>query len=106
MKDRMILGYMLLACKQLNYTKGEARDLLGELSILLETKTDEEIEEGFQWYMELDGNEIKTEVKLTKTGIKPKNPRKITRFPEGYRSKLSIENEKLIKLLRSISNPY
>ncbi|MEQ2529572.1 hypothetical protein WMO40_23140 [Bacillaceae bacterium CLA-AA-H227] len=100
MKDRLILGYMLLACKQLNYTKEEARDLIGELLILLETKTDEEIEEGFQWYME-----YKMEVKPTKTGIKPKNPRKITSFPEGYRSKLSIENEKLIKLLRSISNP-
>lgn len=104
MKDRLILGYMLLACKQLNYTKEEVRDLLGELS-MLETKTDEEIEEGFQWYMELGRNKNKMEVKLTKTGIKPKNPRKITRFPEGYRSKLSIENEKLIRLLRSISNP-
>lgn len=105
MEDRLILGYMLLACKQLNYAKEEVRDLLGELSILLETKTDEEIEEGFQWYMELGRNEDKKEAKLTKTGITPKNPRKITRFPEGYRSKLSIQNEKLIKLLRSISNP-
>lgn len=105
MKDRLILGYILLACKRLNYSKKEARNLLGEMSILLETKTDEEIEEGFQWYMEFDGNENKMEVKPTKTGIKPKNTRKITRFPEGYRSKLSLENEKLIKLLRSISNP-
>lgn len=104
-KDRLILGYMLLACKRLNYTKKEARDLLGELSILLETKTDEDIEEGFQWYMELEGSENKTEMKPTKTGVRPRNPKKITRFPEGYRSKLSIENDKLIKLLRSISNP-
>jgi hypothetical protein len=105
MKDRMILGYMLLACKQLNYTKEEVRNFIGELSILLETKTEEEIEEGFQWYMELDESENKIENKPTKMDIKPKNPRKITRFPEGYRSKLSIENEKIIRLLRSISNP-
>lgn len=100
MKDRLILGYMLLACKQLNYTKEEARDLLGEMSILLETKTDEEIEEGFQWYMELDGNENKTEVKPTKTGIKPKNPRKITHLSNKSKSKLTIENERLIGLIR------
>lgn len=33
---------------------------------------------------------------------KGKKPRKITRLPEGKKSKIEIENEKLLKLLRGL----
>ncbi|GAE37596.1 hypothetical protein [Halalkalibacter akibai] len=104
MNDRTILGYILLACKKLNYTKEEARKLIAEVSILLITKTDEELEDGFQWYKELEEKDIKTEMKQTEMGIKPRKPKRITKFPEGYRSKLSKENERIINLIRTLKD--
>jgi hypothetical protein len=102
MKDRLFLSFILLACKKLKYSKKEARDLLVELSILMETKSDEEAEEGFQWYESLEEERRKNqEIQPPKKGIKPKDPKKVTRFSKNYRSKLSKENERLLELIRS-----
>ena len=103
MNDKVILGYLLLACKQLNYTKNEARDLLREMSILMVTKTDEEAEEGFRWYKKLEEKNVEDKkLQTTKKDFKPIKARKITTLPKNYKSKLAKENERLLKLLRSM----
>ena len=110
MKDRPILGCLLLACKQLNYTKNEARDLLGEVSILLETMAVEEADEGYSWYASLDKVEEKkiekvllsnSDVLKVRNKIIPKNPKRTTTISKNYESKLEKDNKKLLELIRS-----
>ena len=91
---------MLLACKQLNYSKDQTRKLLGEMYYMFDLKTEDEAEnQGFEWYNNLEHESGKTLFKEKKPKVISK---KITKLPDNYRSKMSIENEKLIKLLRSI----
>lgn len=104
------LGFLLLACKQLNYSKVETRDILCETLILMQTKTSEEADEGFKWYADLNNENEKNNnksvpsdrnVNLVKQKLLGKSPI-ITRVPDSYESQLSKENKKLIKLLRSL----
>jgi hypothetical protein len=58
MDNRQALGYMLLACKELNMTKEEARKLYGAMYNQFDFKTEEEAEErGFEWYNNLEDEE-------------------------------------------------
>lgn len=55
MDNRQALGYMLLACKQLGYTKEQASALFKEVFFQFDLKTEEEAEEqGFEWYYNLE----------------------------------------------------
>ncbi|MCS0543543.1 hypothetical protein NXY55_26585 [Aeromonas veronii] len=100
MDNRQAIGYMLLACKQLGYSKDQARKLLGVMYCMFDLKTEEEAEnQGYEWYYDL---ETENGIALKKNDVKPLiRSRKITRFPADYRSEISKENEKLIKILRA-----
>jgi hypothetical protein len=55
MDNRQAIGYMLLACKRLGYTKERTRELFGEMYYLFDIYTEEEAEEkGFDWYHSLE----------------------------------------------------
>lgn len=55
MDNNQALGYMLLACQQLGYTKEQARKLYAAMYFAFDVKTEEEAEEkGFEWYHGLD----------------------------------------------------
>ncbi|MDR4887972.1 hypothetical protein RGU12_10470 [Fredinandcohnia sp. QZ13] len=96
MNNRQAIGYMLLACKQLNYSKEQTRSLFGEMYNMFDLKTEEEAEEqGYEWYYSLEDTfDVVKKPVVTKTRAK-----KITKFPDNYKSQISKENEKLIKLL-------
>lgn len=83
MNNREAIGYMLLACKRLGYSKEEARKLFGEMYREFDFKTEEEAEKmGFDWYDTLSEDKEKlTPRKRNAT------PRKITRLPKGYKPK-------------------
>ncbi|MEG0450925.1 MAG: hypothetical protein RR595_13800 [Lysinibacillus sp.] len=58
MDNRQALGYMLLACKKLGYTKEQARAMYGEMYWLFDFKTEEEAEDqGNSWYDNLRDGE-------------------------------------------------
>lgn len=106
MDNKKFLGCLLLACKNLNYSKEQARNLIGELSVVFESASEEKIDEGFKWLS--NDQENNPELQQNDSVIKPKikvKPRKITRLPDGYQSELSKENERLIKFLRNYYNP-
>ena len=51
MTNRETIGYALLACKRLGYTKEQAKELFGAMYYLFDVKTEEEAEsQGFEWY--------------------------------------------------------
>jgi hypothetical protein len=51
MDNRQALGYMLLACQRLGYSKEQARELYREMYYVFDIYTEEEAEEkGFDWY--------------------------------------------------------
>lgn len=107
MVKREFTGYLLLACKNLNYSKEQARILLGELSILFESATSEQVEEGFKWLFNEQENRAELQLKNNRM-IKAKHrmkPRKITRLPECFQSELLKENEQLIQFLRNYNSP-
>ena len=55
MDNKQALGYMLLACKELGYTKEQAEKLYREMYYQFDMKTEEEAEEqGLEWYYNLD----------------------------------------------------
>ncbi|WP_198020560.1 hypothetical protein [Anoxybacteroides tepidamans] len=55
MDNRQALGYMLLACKRLGYSKEQARELYREMYYSFDLYTEEEAEEkGLEWYHSLD----------------------------------------------------
>ena len=55
MDNKQALGYMLLACKSLGYTKDQVRDLYKAMYYQFDVKTEEEAEEqGFEWYYNLE----------------------------------------------------
>lgn len=55
MDNRQALGYMLVACKKLGYTKEQARKIYGEMYNQFDMKGESEAEEqGFDWYNGLD----------------------------------------------------
>lgn len=54
MDNRQAIGYMLLACKKLGYTKEQARAVYREMYWEFDFKTEEEAEEqGHSWYSNL-----------------------------------------------------
>lgn len=58
MDNKQALGYMLLACKRLGYTKEQAEKLYREMYYQFDMKTEEEAEEqGFEWYYNLEEEE-------------------------------------------------
>ncbi|WP_216830754.1 hypothetical protein [Alkalihalobacterium elongatum] len=57
MDNREALGYMLLACKELGYSKSQVRLLLREMSYMILTKTVEDTEGAHEWYTHLVENE-------------------------------------------------
>jgi len=58
MDNYQALGYMLLACKELGYTKEQAREMLKAMNYMFDIKTEEEAEEqGFEWYYNLEEDE-------------------------------------------------
>lgn len=60
MNNRQAIGYMLLACKQLGYSKPEARKLFREMYSLFDLKTEEEAEkQGYEWYYSLEDKQEK-----------------------------------------------
>lgn len=101
MENRQAIGYMLVACKNLGFTKEQAMRLLGEMYYMIDVKSGEEAElQGFEWFDNLEEESEKTIfIEKQKTRV---TPRRITKLPGNYRSKLSIENEKMIKRLRSM----
>lgn len=53
--NKQALGYMLLACKELGYTKEQARELYRAMYLQFDMKTEEEAEElGHDWYYNLE----------------------------------------------------
>lgn len=59
MDNNQALGYMLLACKQLGYTREQVSDLYRAMYYQFDVKTEEEAEkQGFEWYYNLDDNEL------------------------------------------------
>lgn len=53
MDNKQALGYMLVACKELGYSKDEAQKLYGEMYYQFDVKTENEAEEiGHEWYYE------------------------------------------------------
>lgn len=55
MDNRQALGYMLLACKELNMSKEETNKIYGAMYYQFDFKTEEEAEEkGFQWFNNLE----------------------------------------------------
>lgn len=55
MDNYQALGYMLLACKELGYTKEQAKKMFKAMHYMFDIKTEEEAEEqGFEWYYNLD----------------------------------------------------
>jgi hypothetical protein len=51
MDNRQALGYMLLACQRLGYSKEQARELYREMYYVFDIYTEEEAEKkGFDWY--------------------------------------------------------
>lgn len=55
MDNNEALGYMLLACKELGYTKEQARKLYREMYYQFDVKTEAEAEQkGFDWYHNLE----------------------------------------------------
>lgn len=91
MDNRQALGYMLLACKQLGYSKEKARKLLGQMYYMFDIKTEDEAEEqGFEWYRSLEEPEHGDNTPFISNN--DAKPRKITRFPKGNQTKLSNES--------------
>lgn len=59
MDNRQAIGYMLLACKSLGYTREQVRDLYSAMYLQFDLKTEDEAEEqGFEWYYNLEDNEL------------------------------------------------
>lgn len=55
MDNRQAIGYMLLACKKLGYTKAQAKALYSEMYFEFDFKTEDEAEElGHEWYHTLE----------------------------------------------------
>ena len=55
MDNYQALGYMLLACKELGYSKSETKKLFKAMNYMFDIKTEEEAEEqGFEWYHNLE----------------------------------------------------
>lgn len=55
MNNDQALGYMLLACKELGYTKEQAKDLYKAMYYHFDIKTEKEAEkQGFEWYYSLE----------------------------------------------------
>lgn len=55
MTNRQAIGYMLLACKKVNFKKDEVRKLLQEMYWEFDLKTEDEAEVyGFEWYYSLE----------------------------------------------------
>lgn len=55
MDNRQALGYMLLACKQLGFTKEQTRELYRAMYYEFDMKTEVEAEKaGFEWYYNLE----------------------------------------------------
>ena len=109
--DHNTLGFLLLACKRLNYSKEEARNILSEMLIIMETQTAEEANEGFSWYEKLEeGIEnttddrvvTKRKIRLAKQKMFAKNPQKTTTLPDSYESEITKANKKLLNILRSL----
>lgn len=100
--------YRLLDTKEfLKNEKGILQELCNDINLFLTAELDE-ITGNIKWR---NGVEFEPESlynvsldldKLMNRQRKGITPRKITRLPEDYRSKISIENEKLLKLLRRL----
>ncbi|SHF97666.1 hypothetical protein [Ornithinibacillus halophilus] len=55
MTNREAIGYMLLACRSLDYNREQVKDLYGKMYNMFDIKCEEEAEEqGFQWYNNLE----------------------------------------------------
>lgn len=55
MDNKQALGYMLLACKEIGYTKEQARELYRSMYYQFDVKTEDEAEElGHDWYYNLE----------------------------------------------------
>lgn len=55
MDNYQALGYLLLACKELDLDLETVKKLKGEMMYMFDMKTEEEAEEqGFDWYNHLD----------------------------------------------------
>ncbi|MBT2695429.1 hypothetical protein [Bacillus sp. ISL-55] len=55
MTNREAIGYMLLACKELNLDKEATKKLFGAMYWQFDLKTEDEAEElGHEWYHSLD----------------------------------------------------
>lgn len=55
MTNREAIGYMLLACKELDLDKEMARKMYGKMYYMFDIKTEDEAEEqGFEWYHSLE----------------------------------------------------
>lgn len=56
MDNRQAIGYMLLACERLGYSKEQVKQLYREMYYLFDIKTESEAEaQGHEWYHRLEG---------------------------------------------------
>ena len=94
MENKQALGYMLLACKQLGYTKEQADKLYNAMYEQFDENTEEEAKKmGFNWFNNLpEGSPVKRERKAT--------PQKLTKFPDGYEPKIVKDMYKLRGLIQ------
>jgi len=96
MEKGQALGYMLLACKRLGYSKEEARKVYEEMYQVFDLMSEDEAEElGFAWYDNLpDGEEKRKPRKRNAT------PAMLTKFPDGFKMQIVKELEEARHLIR------
>lgn len=102
MDNRQAIGYMLLACKKLGYTKDQVRELYREMYFEFDFKTEEEAEKiGHEWYVSLE-DEVPENLGVRKANLPVAS--KTTHLTEASKSKMRKEveksNEKLLKMIR------
>ena len=54
MDNSQAIGYMLLACKNLGYTQEQAQALYREMYSEFDLRTEEEAQDGLDWYYSLE----------------------------------------------------
>lgn len=58
MTNREAIGYMLLACRELEYSKEQVKALFSKMYFLFDIKCEDEAEQqGFEWYYNLESKE-------------------------------------------------
>lgn len=58
MTNREAIGYMLLACKKLEYSKEQVKSIFNEMYFMFDIKQEYEAEQqGFEWYYNLEEKE-------------------------------------------------